>query len=195
MSPEDTQDAEPDTPEIFDDTPGPFNPDLPQAEAAPPEAVAVEPATEPDECVMVNWRGKRFEVVCTQYVDNGNTCICLLDSESGSVEAKATANLSKLPSHRVFIKDYSENRGVAAALVSKGLIRKTGEAIRNGSVTFEQYEIQPKLGSHFNIELPEPYTPPSLDNSLTQAIEGEAGEAVTAEDETPTSDSPYPPAT
>ncbi len=154
-----------------EDTPETFDSDTETFESNKPEAV--EPATEPDERVLVLWRGRQYEVVCTQYVDNGNTCIALLDPESGSVEAKATANLSELPPHRVYIKDYSENRGIAKALVSKGLLQKAGNGIRNGSVTFEEYEILPKLGTPFNISAPEPYVEPSLDESLTQAIEGE----------------------
>ena len=160
------QEDTPESPKSFDDDEGTF-------EAHDTEPASVEPATEPDERVLVLWRGRQYEVVCTQYVDNGNTCIALLDPESVSVEAKATANLSKLPPHRVFIKDYSENRGIAKALVSKGLLQKAGSGIRNGSVTFDEYEILPKLGEPFNISAPEHYVEPSLDESLTQAIEGE----------------------
>jgi len=151
--------------------------DLPQAD--PPEAVAVQPAQGPDTRVLVEWRDRQYEVVCTQYIDNGNTCIALLDPESGSVEAKATANLSKLSPHRVYIKDYSENRGIAKALVSKGLLQKAGEGIRKGSVTFGEYEILPKLGGPFNIKAPEPYMPPMLDESLEQTIEGEDSKPIT----------------
>lgn len=124
----------------------------------------------PDSRILVDWNKKRFEVVVTQYVDNGNTCICFLNPDSGALEAKATANLSKLPPYRVHIKDYSENRGIAAVLVSHRLLHQAGGSIKNGSEEFIEYQLLPKLARPFNINLPEQVDEPELDESLTQEI-------------------------
>ena len=148
-----------------------YNPNLPYA--APPEAEAVEPAEAPDTRVYVDWNKKRFEVVCTQYIDSENTCIVLLNLDTGVIEAKASTNLAKLPPYRTFIKDYSENRGIAAALTARRLIRKVGNTIRNGSEDFEEYEILPRLGKHFGIELPEALPEVVLDPELAQTIPAE----------------------
>lgn len=125
------------------------------------------------ERLLVTWNKKDFEVVCTQYVDNQNTCIVLLNLDTGTIEAKASANLSKLPAHQVYIKDYSENRGIAEVLSSRRLIRKAGSSIRSGSEEFELYDILPRLGKHFGIKLPEAPPAPILDPGLTQISEAD----------------------
>jgi hypothetical protein len=60
-----------------------------------------------------------------------------------------------------YIKNYSENRGLAEALLQRKLIAPTGHVRRNGSAEFKQYYILPKLGERFGITLPEGcVTPP-----------------------------------
>ena len=130
------------------------------------------------EPIIVTWNKKEFEVVITEYVDNRTTCIVLLNPKTSSLEAKATANITRLPAHLVYIKDYSENRGIAAVLRGARLISRTGETIRNGSEEFEQYEILPKLGSRYNIAIPEEPKVPAVDYELKDA----GGEAAVAEE-------------
>ncbi len=155
------QDQEPDSPEVS-------TPDSPY----PPPSLDTEESTATPK-LLVEWRKKPFEVVITQYVDNGNTCICLLNPDTGGVEAKATANLHRLPPHRVHIKDYSENRGIAEVLVGARLIERAGGSIRSGSEEFEEYQILPRLARPFSIDLPDREAPKELDPTLTQAIAGE----------------------
>lgn len=126
--------------------------------------------------IFITWNKREYEVVVTEYIDNGNTCICFLNPKTGVVEAKATANLRKLPPHRVYIKDYSENRGIADVLVSRRLIYKVGSAIQNGSEEFEEYELLQRLASAFNLKLPERESEPVLDKTLSQDIpKGDTG--------------------
>jgi len=134
--------------------------------------------------ITVTWNKKEFEVVITEYVDNKTTCIVLLNPKTSTVEAKATVNLARLPDHLVYIKDYSENRGIAEVLRSHRLISRTGETIRNGSEEFEQHEILPKLGSRYNIAIPEEPEAPAVDYDLGQAtkLEDAGGEAAVAEE-------------
>jgi len=180
---------------------GPNTPaDLPQADASipldPPDFLAGQPGQGPeaevDERILVEWNKKQFEVVCTQYADNENTCIVLLNPNTGSIEAKASVNLAKLPLYRVHIKNYSENRGIAEVLTSNRLVQGVGAAIRNGSEEFEEFEILPRLGKHFGIETPDLVPPLELDESLTQDISGEepsAGPQYPEETDSPTTHS------
>lgn len=102
----------------------------------------------------ITWRGKRFTIAATNYVENGNTCLVLLGKD-GVIEAKPTVNLAKLPPHLVFIKDWSENKGIAEILIKADLIRHTGKTIRIGANEVRQYVLTPEFGSALGISVPE----------------------------------------
>lgn len=120
--------------------------------------------------IMVTWNKRQYVLGVTRYVDNDNTCVVLLDPATNNVELKVSVNLHKIPAHQVYVKDYSENRGIADVMTSMRLLRKTGRAIQNGSVEFGLYEIMPKLGLAFGIEVPEEDLSERIEPGLSQAI-------------------------
>ncbi len=122
--------------------------------------------------IMVTWNKRQYVLGVTRYVDNDNTCVVLLDPATNNVELKVSVNLHKIPAHQVYVKDYSENRGIADVMTSRRLLRKTGRAIQNGNTEFGLYEIMPKLGLAFGIEVPEEDLSERMEPGLSQAIPG-----------------------
>src|SRR5690606_10426483 len=76
---------------------------------------------------------------------NDRPALQLIDAEDGSPIATATVNLPDLPAgpNQVFIKDYSENEGMLAALVAEGVVKPTGQTVRSGYVEVPVCELQP----------------------------------------------------
>jgi len=60
----------------------------------------------------------------SHYMSNNNKSISLIDKEDGGPVATATTNLVEetIPTDVVFIKDYSENEGMAESLIKAGII-------------------------------------------------------------------------
>lgn len=58
------------------------------------------------------------------YYGNGNKAVQLIDIEDGGLVATATVNLVEeaVDEDKAFIKDYSENEGMAKALIRAGII-------------------------------------------------------------------------
>lgn len=110
---------------------------------------------------LLQWRNRTFELAITQYADNENTCIVLLNPANGTVELKASVNLYKLAPHLTFIKNYSENRGILDALLKFRFIRATGHVQRNGSEEFALCELAPRFAEQFGISVPELEEPSS----------------------------------
>lgn len=127
--------------------------------------------------IIITWKRRSFIVEATQYVDNEATCIVLLDPDSGGVELKVTVNLHKLSPHLVFIKDYSENRGIAAVMVGSQLVAPTGHTIASGAETIAQFVLLPRLAEAFNITLPEPKPVAQVETGASQAIAGDKANA------------------
>lgn len=73
---------------------------------------------------------------------NGRVALCLVDDE-GPV-ATATVNLpdADLGKNQVLVKDWSENRGMMAALIEAGVVKPNGETIRSGFVEVPVCELQ-----------------------------------------------------
>ena len=67
---------------------------------------------------------------------NGRIAILLVDTTDGSPVTTASVNLPDEPLNdgEVFIKDWSENQGVLAALVAAGIVEDTGRTVRTGFV-------------------------------------------------------------
>jgi len=65
---------------------------------------------------------------------NGRTALVLIDARNQEEVAVATINLPDQPLEpgQVFIKDYSENAGMLAALEQAGIVKATGETIQAG---------------------------------------------------------------
>jgi hypothetical protein len=92
---------------------------------------------------------KRMYLELANYADNENTCIRMVD-EHGQPQGTATINLRPLPSDFVFIKNYSENRGVADAM--RRLIEPTGEFENNGAQRIHMYRLGEALCAAAGIE-------------------------------------------
>jgi hypothetical protein len=66
---------------------------------------------------------------------NGRTALVLRDAQDGGQVAVATVNLPGVTvgPDEVFIKDYSENEGMLAALEQAGIVQPTGENAAHSS--------------------------------------------------------------
>lgn len=84
---------------------------------------------------MVQFHGIDCEVEQRVYA-NGRMALVLVDAKDREQVAVATVNLPEAPLRpgEVFIKDYSENEGMLAALEKAGIVQATGETVRLGFV-------------------------------------------------------------
>lgn len=76
---------------------------------------------------------------------NGRTALVLRDALDGEQVAVATVNLPGVPvgPGEVFIKDYSENEGMLAALERAGVVQPTGEHASSGSSGIVRARLMP----------------------------------------------------
>jgi len=83
---------------------------------------------------LVRFAGYDCVVRIDRYASGGNTALSLYDAKSGDPVATATINFPDIPLLRdqVFIKDYSENEGMLAALEEAGIVRKMGVYVPTG---------------------------------------------------------------
>lgn len=84
----------------------------------------------------VNFNGTMCAVTLAKY-PNSRTAILLVDMSDGSPYCKATVNVpdADLAPDEVFIKDYSENKGVYDALLNAGVISPSIDRIPVGYCT------------------------------------------------------------
>lgn len=97
--------------------------------------------------IIDNFETKNVErqnviVETSRNYSNGRTCIQIM-STRGAPLMVASVNLpdDDLPDGHVFIKDYSENEGVADALVKAGFIEPTDVVINQGFVSIRMYKL------------------------------------------------------
>lgn len=76
---------------------------------------------------------------------NGRTALVLRDAQDGEQVAVATVNLPgvALGPDEVFIKDYSENIGMLAALERAGVVQPTGETVSSGFAEIVRARLMP----------------------------------------------------
>ena len=74
---------------------------------------------------------------------NGRTAIELVDAHNGEPIATATLNMPRVPlaENQVFIKDYSENEGMLAALEAAGVVRAMGVHVPSGFASLPVCEL------------------------------------------------------
>ena len=88
--------------------------------------------------MKVRFLNEDCELVTSQYTNgrNGRTCLRLV-GEDGCPMATCTVNLpdEELRVGYVFIKDWSENAGMACALRIAGAVEFTGREVRTGYAT------------------------------------------------------------
>ncbi len=81
--------------------------------------------------VTVRFQDWECQILMQRYEQNGTPALQLVDEE-GTV-ARATANQPgvTLPPGELLIKDYSENKGMLAALIEAGVVSDTGKRIQS----------------------------------------------------------------
>jgi hypothetical protein len=86
---------------------------------------------------------------------NGRPALVLRDAEDGEQVAVATVNLPGVPLNpgEVFIKDYSENEGMLAALVRAGIVEPSGEAVPSGPAGVVRARLMPPFRDPDPIDL------------------------------------------
>ena len=92
----------------------------------------------------VRFLGYECVVEKTRYA-NGRPALILNDAHTGEEVAVATVNLPGIsvgPNY-VFIKDYSENEGMLAALEATGIVRSTNVMASSGFVSVPICELLP----------------------------------------------------
>lgn len=84
----------------------------------------------------VKYKDWNCNLVQSHYQDGGRIALVLIDADDGEPVATATINLPSQPllENEVFIKDYSENAGMADFLEKEGVLEKTGRSVRTGFV-------------------------------------------------------------
>jgi hypothetical protein len=92
----------------------------------------------------VRFLGHDCVVEKTRY-PNGRPALVLNDARDGEMFAVATVNLPDLPAgpNQVFIKDYSENEGMLAALEAAGIVRPLNVRARSEFVSVPICELLP----------------------------------------------------
>jgi hypothetical protein len=76
---------------------------------------------------------------------NGRVALQLIDAVDGEPIATATVNLPDIPAEpdEVFIRDFSENEGMLAALAQAGVVQPTGEIVRSGFIEVPRVKLLP----------------------------------------------------
>lgn len=73
---------------------------------------------------------------------NGSTALILEDPVTGEQVAVATVALAALPAAgNVYIKDYSENSGMLAALQRAGIVGEVVDLVQSGFVTVHEVKL------------------------------------------------------
>jgi hypothetical protein len=79
--------------------------------------------------IIVTFAGYSCTLEASRYAETGNVALLLLVEKTGAPYATASVNPeASLPDDRVAIKDYSENKGVAEALVKAGVLGEEDDA-------------------------------------------------------------------
>jgi hypothetical protein len=75
----------------------------------------------------IEWAGFDCDVWLGSYVKSGAPALALMERGAGEDVVVASVNLSVLPpTGCVWIKDWTENEGMLAALVAAGVVEDTG---------------------------------------------------------------------
>lgn len=93
----------------------------------------------------VHFQEWECQILIQRYEQGGSLALQLVDEE-GSI-ARATANLSNvnLAPGEILIKDYSENEGMLAALITAGVVTDTGRRIRSGHADIPVAKLAPEI--------------------------------------------------
>lgn len=83
---------------------------------------------------IVRFAGQDCVVQSLRYPFSDHTALLLFDAQSGHYVGTATVNFPDIPlcKTQVFIKDYSENEGMLAALEQAGIVKAMGVYVPTG---------------------------------------------------------------
>jgi len=97
--------------------------------------------------LVVKVNGYTGVVLVQKYEQNGGICLSLIDPEDFQPILTATVNLeAKLPdTQHVWIKGWSENKGVPEAFEEAGIIKRTGRTAKTGFVLAEEAVLTSKF--------------------------------------------------
>jgi hypothetical protein len=90
------------------------------------------------------WTGT---LVVEEYM-NGGHCLSLVDSNDGELIAVFTVWVEGLAANEVGIKDYSENSGALASLLTAGVVTASHRSVRSGHVIIPVCYLSPMVGSY-----------------------------------------------
>ena len=83
----------------------------------------------------VNYKGYECNLITSRYFHGDRVALHLIDV-NGEPVAVCSVNLDDpLGENEIFIKDYSENEGMADFLVKEGIVELTGERVQTGYVS------------------------------------------------------------
>ena len=87
------------------------------------------------------------------YQHSGNTALILVD-RYGNLQLRASVELNKgtLSPYDVYIKDYSENKGIFDALIAAGVIQDKGRTEKTGFTVARRAWLTPAFCEEFGIE-------------------------------------------
>lgn len=83
----------------------------------------------------MKWKDQEVKLEFLEYV-NRRLAIRLIDAVDKSPQLMATVNLPNEPLEvdELFIKDYSENKGMLQWLINHGVVKDTGIRVKSGYV-------------------------------------------------------------
>ena len=97
--------------------------------------------------------GYACEMQLSHYT-NGNKAISLVDTRDGSPVATATVNLDggELSANEVMVKDYSENKGMLAALRDSKVVENIVDVMQSGYVDIPVVTLSKSMMERFKNE-------------------------------------------
>lgn len=92
--------------------------------------------------MIINISTGAYRIVIDKYVINNNTAIILEDVNNPTEYIRLSANTDqKLPPNQFVMKDYAENKLIAAEVKLQNIFKPTGTKIKSGFVELSIYEI------------------------------------------------------
>ena len=108
---------------------------------------------------QVHYRGKVFYLSVDRYPENDGTRVCLTNDDGGVEYTATMMHPHSLPDSVFYIKDWSENAGIAKALITAHLVEPTGKSYRIGSRECKEFSATERLAAVGGFALAAPAEP------------------------------------
>jgi hypothetical protein len=90
----------------------------------------------------IEYNGEKFTLRESMYASNGAQAIIMESEVDGAPYAKLSTNVDEAPADGCFwLKDWSENEPIAAALLAQGVIELTGRTFDLGHVIAKEAKL------------------------------------------------------